>query len=184
MVFTFLPFIWQFTCFLLSSSPSVYPREEAFSPTSLFHLLFKRLCGSLEEENVICCHRASPSPSSFCLSSKVASPTLRALVLDSEAPRNPIMEPHLKAGWIPQSTIDLICSHYRRLSIRDWDSKATGRILENGREALRDADLGRFFSSVSFPSCHTTNRLPFFSYFLLSLILIMLPFLKIANDLS
>lgn len=58
MFFTSLPFLWQFTCFLLSSFPSAYPREGHFSPTSLFHLSFKRLCGLLEEENVICCHRA------------------------------------------------------------------------------------------------------------------------------
>lgn len=51
MVFT-LPFLCQFTCFLYFSSLSIYHRE---GDTSLFHLLLKSLCASLEKENVTCC---------------------------------------------------------------------------------------------------------------------------------
>ena len=55
----------------------------------------------------------------FACAPWATSPVLGMQVLDLEAPGNPIMEPHLKAGQLPQSTIALIHFHYWHLSI--WD---------------------------------------------------------------
>ena len=114
------------------------------------------------------------------------SPVLGMQVLDLEAPGNPIMEPHLKAGQLPQSSIALIHFHYWHLSIWDRDSKAMGRIFENGRKDQVNMNLGRFFSQCLFallPYPQTDFLILLFIYFLLS-VLIILSFLIVASDLN
>ena len=69
------------------------------------------LSAAIEPNCRLLCH--------FACAPWATSPVLGMQLLDLEAPGNPIMEPHLKAGQLPQSTIALIHFHYWHLSI--WD---------------------------------------------------------------
>lgn len=137
----------------------------------------KRMLSAAVEPNCrLLCH--------FACASWATSPILGMQVLDLEAPGNPIMEPHLKAGQLPQSTVALIHFHYWHLSIWYWDSEAMGRIFENGRKDQVDMNLGRFFPSVSLPSCHTLKQISLFNILFIFCSLSLLLFLIIASDLN
>lgn len=133
MFFSGLPFLWQFTCFRFSSSLSAYPTEELpahiFIPFAFLNapwLLRRRKCYLLpQNQNRLLCR--------FAWATWVPFSILSSWVLDLVAPCNPVMEPHLKARWIPQRTISLKQSHYQCLSMCDWQSNAIGRSSASAR---------------------------------------------------
>lgn len=149
--------------------PLLLPRRN-FPPTSLFHLLKKknapwllgrRRCYLLpQNRNHLLCHFAGATWVPFSILSSWA------LVL--VAPCNPVMEPHLKARWIPQRTISLKQSHYQCLSMYDWHSNATGRSSVSARGHQGEVLPSTLTSSVPFPACWTTASSLLFSYLCLA----------------